>query len=82
MMLQTLVKQGGNIGKLLLLGGLILCLGACSKGEDVQPTSTPESDYTGFAAQPSPGSVTANGVLVPVRQVALCFGVGGSRWGW
>jgi HlyD family secretion protein len=67
-----------RVGKLLLLGGLVLCLAACSKGGDVQPTQTPASDYTGFTAQAAPGSVTANGVLVAARQVALSFEVAGT----
>jgi HlyD family secretion protein len=78
MRLQILFKGSGNVGKWLLLGALVLCLAACSKGGDVQPTATPESDYTGFASQAAAGSVTANGVLVPARQVALSFEVGGT----
>ncbi len=77
MRLQILFKQSGNIGKLLLLGGLALCLAACSNAGDVQPTATRESDYTGFAAQAASGGVTANGVLLPAQQVRLSFGVGG-----
>jgi macrolide-specific efflux system membrane fusion protein len=41
-------------------------------------SSTPESDYTGSASQVAASSVTANGVLMPARQVTLSFGVGGS----
>jgi HlyD family secretion protein len=77
MRLQILFKRSGNTGKLLLLGGLALCLAACSNAGDVQPTATRESDYTGFAAQAAPGGVTANGVLLPAQQVRLSFGVGG-----
>jgi HlyD family secretion protein len=74
---QIFIERSRDMAKLLLLGGLALCLGACGKAEDVQPTPTRESDYTGFTAQADPGSVTANGVLLPIRQIVLSFGVGG-----
>jgi HlyD family secretion protein len=78
MSLQNLFERSRDMGRLALLGCLVLCLAACNKGGDVQPTPTPESDYTGFASQTAAGSVTANGVLMPAQQVALSFGVGGS----
>jgi HlyD family secretion protein len=78
MSLQNLFGRSRDLGKLLLLGCLALGLAACREGGDVQPTPTPESDYAGFASQAAAGGVTANGVLMPARQVALSFGVGGS----
>jgi HlyD family secretion protein len=60
----------------LVLGILTLCLTACNAGTSAQPTPTrvPDSDPS---SQSVSSSVTANGILLPVRQVALSFGVGG-----
>jgi HlyD family secretion protein len=56
---------------------LTLCLAACN-GESTNqaaPTQAPDTDST---YQPTVGSIAANGVLQPARQVALSFGVGGT----
>ena len=60
----------------LVLGILTLCLTACNAGTSAQPTPTrvPDSDPS---SQSVSSSITANGILLPVRQVALSFGVGG-----
>jgi HlyD family secretion protein len=56
---------------------VILCLAACNgkSGNQVAPTEAPDANP---AYQPAVGSITANGVLQPARQVALSFGVGGT----
>ena len=61
----------------LVLGILTLCLTACNAGTSAQPTPAraPDSD---LSPQSAPSSITANGILLPARQVALSFGVGGS----
>ena len=66
------------VGIGMLLGSLTLCLATCGNGTDAQlaPTSVPgDTDAT---HQSSAGNITANGVLLPARQVALSFGVGGN----
>ena len=60
----------------LLLGLATLCLVACNKNSDSQGIAT-RPPSTNPVHQPATGNVTANGVLVPARQVALSFGVGG-----
>jgi HlyD family secretion protein len=64
-------------GLWLVLGMLAFCLTACNTGADGPPTPTRGPDYTDPVSQAAPGSITANGVLLPVRQVELSFGVGG-----
>ena len=61
----------------LVLGILTLYLTACNAGTSTQPTPTrvPDSDPS---SQSVSSSITANGVLLPARQVVLSFGVGGS----
>jgi len=56
---------------------LAFCLTACNTRADTSPTPTraPETD---LSYQSAPGSITANGVLLPIRQVRLSFDVGGS----
>jgi HlyD family secretion protein len=61
----------------LVLGMLTACLAACTRGTDTSPTPTRGPDYTDPVSQAAPGSIMANGVLLPVRQVDLSFGVGG-----
>jgi HlyD family secretion protein len=61
----------------LVLGMLIACLAACTRGTDTSPTPTRGPDYTDPVSQAAPGSIMANGVLLPVRQIVLSFGVGG-----
>ncbi len=78
MRLQIFLEQSKNIGIWLLLGALTFCLTACNAGTDALPTPTRGPDYTDPVSQAAPGSITANGVLVPARQVELSFGVGGS----
>jgi HlyD family secretion protein len=63
-------------GVLPILGILILCLVACSPRADVAPTPTPGPESDSLST-PVPGSISANGVLLPIDQVALSFGVGG-----
>jgi HlyD family secretion protein len=68
-------------GLRLLWGVLTLCLAclpACHTGAPAAPTPTPVPGYADPASQAMPGSITANGVLLPIRQVALSFGTGGS----
>ena len=60
----------------LLLGLSTLCLVACNNSSDSQGIAT-QTPSTNPVHQPVTGNVTANGVLVPARQVALSFGVGG-----
>jgi HlyD family secretion protein len=61
----------------LVLGILTLCLTACNAGTSAQPTPTrvPDSDPS---SQSVSSSITANGILLPIRQVRLSFDVGGS----
>ncbi|MBN1815656.1 MAG: efflux RND transporter periplasmic adaptor subunit [Anaerolineae bacterium] len=56
---------------------LTLCLAACNgeSGNQVAPTQAPDANPV---YQPAVGSITANGTLLPARQVALSFGVGGN----
>ena len=74
---QTCPERSRRIGLWLAFGILILYLTACNAGTDVQPTPTCGPDYTSPASQAAPGSITANGVLLPIRRVELSFGVGG-----
>jgi len=60
----------------LILGMLVISLAACNAGPGAPPAPTPTPD-TGLLSQPAPGRITANGVLLPARQVALSFGVDG-----
>jgi len=75
--LEIFRKQSKSIGMWLLLGTLAFCLTACNTRKDAQPTPTPAPE-TDLSYQSSPGSITANGVLMPVRHVRLSFDVGGS----
>ncbi len=70
-------RQSKRIGIWFLLGTLAFCLTACNTREDTSPAPTlaPETD---LSYQSSPGSITANGVLLPIHQVRLSFDVGGS----
>jgi len=61
----------------LVLGMLTACLAACTGGTDTSATPTRGPDYTDTVSQATPGNIMANGVLLPVRQVDLSFGVGG-----
>jgi HlyD family secretion protein len=56
---------------------LTLCLAACN-GKSGDQAVTTQSPDAAPVYQPAVGSITANGVLVPARQVALSFGVGGT----
>ncbi|MDY6877115.1 MAG: efflux RND transporter periplasmic adaptor subunit [Chloroflexota bacterium] len=62
----------------LILGVLLFCLTACNAGAVTPPTPTLVPGYADPVNQVSPGSITANGVLRPARQVGLSFDVGGS----
>ena len=75
--LEIFYRRNKNIGIWLLLGALAFCLTACNTRKDIPPAPTlaPETD---LSYQSTPGSITANGVLLPVRQVRLSFDVGGS----
>jgi multidrug resistance efflux pump len=61
---------------LLSISLVVLCLTNCSPQTSapasIDPTATP-----GSMSQPSTGSISANGVLLPNRQLLLSFGVGG-----
>ena len=59
-----------------VFGILISCLVACSPRAHLAPTPTPGPDPDSLST-PVPGSISANGVLLPIRQVALSFDVGG-----
>jgi HlyD family secretion protein len=61
----------------LLIGLLTLCLAACGNGADAEPVPTSAPSDMDSTYQSTAGNVTANGVLQPVRQVALSFDVGG-----
>ena len=50
----------------LTLGPILV---ACNASVDAQPTPTRGPDYTDLVSQDAPGSITANGVLVPARRV-------------
>jgi multidrug efflux pump subunit AcrA (membrane-fusion protein) len=60
----------------LLLGMLVISLAACNAGTGAPPAPTPTPN-TGLLSRSAPGRITANGVLLPARQVALSFGVEG-----
>jgi HlyD family secretion protein len=64
------------IGTWLAAGVLVSCLAACSPRADVAPTPTPGPESESLST-PVPGSISANGVLLPIDQVVLSFGVGG-----
>ncbi len=74
---QTCPERNRRIGLWLALGALMLSLTACDKGTNVSPTPTHISG-SDLATQSLPSSITANGVLLPARQVRLSFGVGGN----
>jgi len=57
---------------------MTVCLVACNTGTDAQPTPTRGPDYADPVSQAAAGNITANGVLLPARRVALSFGVGGN----
>lgn len=59
---------------ILILVGLIFT--GCSAQMNVMPTATPTPE-SGAIAQTVPASITANGVLLPYRQVRLVSDVGG-----
>jgi HlyD family secretion protein len=61
----------------LVLGLLVFSLVACNAGTDAQPTPTRGPEYADPVSQAAPGNITANGVLLPIRQVRLSFGVSG-----
>lgn len=71
-------KQSKNIGKWLLLGIVTVCLAACKTDTGATPALTLVSDHTAPVDQAAPGSITANGILLPAQQVSLSFGVGGN----
>ncbi len=79
MRLGILFKGSGNIGKLLLMGGLVfcLCLAGCGKDGISTPVPTSAPDHNDPMSGSTSGSITANGVLLPAQQVRLSFGVGG-----
>jgi multidrug efflux pump subunit AcrA (membrane-fusion protein) len=64
------------MGIWLVLGLFILCLTACSTQEEVSTAQTtqPEVEST---FSPNLGSITSNGTVLPVRRMALSFGMGG-----
>ena len=75
---QIFSKRNTAIKVELLLGLLALCLASCGQGADTEPVPTSVPSDTGSTYQPAAGNITANGVLLPARQVALSFGVGGN----
>ncbi len=62
----------------LLIGLLTLCLAACGQGTDTEPVPTSVPSDASSTYQSVAGNITANGVLLSARQVALSFGVGGN----
>jgi HlyD family secretion protein len=60
----------------MILGAMLLLLAACSSDDLTGPTPTPQPDYD---QQPSLYSdvLSANGVLLPLQQRELSFGVAG-----
>ncbi|RLC76590.1 MAG: hypothetical protein DRJ03_20245 [Chloroflexi bacterium] len=75
---QTCPGKSRRIGSWLALGMLLLCLAACSATTDTPLTPTRGPDYADPLPQPAAGIITANGILLPARQVALSFGAGGN----
>ena len=70
------MKRNTFIRAGLLLGLLTLCLTACGQDADDQPAPTSVPSDVG-SYQSTAGNITANGVLLPARQVALSFGASG-----
>jgi HlyD family secretion protein len=78
------MKNHSRITKLTLLALAVLA-GATlilqfttqetDEGNSPAPVRTP--DYAGPVSQSTPGSISANGVLLPARQIALSLSVGG-----
>ena len=70
------IKAYKSILVLLTISLVALCLTNCSPQisapASIEPTATP-----GSMSQPSTGSISANGVLLPNRELLLSFGVGG-----
>jgi multidrug resistance efflux pump len=78
------MKNRSRITKLALLALPILACAVlvpqltardADKGNTLAPTRTP--DYANPASQPAPGSINANGILLPAHRVALSLRVGG-----
>ena len=64
----------------LVLGLVTLCtiyLAGCGSRTDDPPAPTGAPGYDDPALQSAPSSITANGVLLPIRQLELSFGVEG-----
>jgi HlyD family secretion protein len=56
---------------------LFLGLTACNGNESITPTPSQEDDAVGLATQNTSAGISANGILMPIRQMELSFGVGG-----
>lgn len=61
---------------LLIVSMVAMCLTNCSP-QTPAPASAVLTATPGSMSQPSTGSISANGVLMPNRQMLLSFGVGG-----
>jgi multidrug resistance efflux pump len=53
-------------------------LTACNGNESVTPTPSPEDNQAIQATQTTSAGISANGILMPINQMDLSFGVGGS----
>lgn len=69
-------KRSHRIILPLLLGLLALSISACAARTEIQPTP-PKKPDTGLVSQLNPTNISANGVVLPYRQVKMGFGVGG-----
>jgi HlyD family secretion protein len=58
------------------MGLLALFLTACSTQEEVSTVQTPQPEVESTFS-PNLGSITSNGTVLPVRRMALSFGMGG-----
>ena len=56
---------------------VLLLLTACSNGKDTSPAPTIYTEQTTTETYASPTNIRANGILLPIQQMELSFGVGG-----
>jgi len=71
-----LSKRGLRVGLVLALSLCSLLITNCSP-QTPAPASAVPTTTPGSISQPSTGSISANGVLLPNRHLLLSFGVGG-----
>jgi len=56
---------------------VLLLLTGCSNGKDTSPAPTIYAEQTTTETYVSPANIRANGILLPIKQMELSFGVGG-----